>query len=41
MDNIVGSFEFSDFPVVPEKYGLWQEQHVPQVQRARLLEDGT
>lgn len=28
-NNLVGSYEFSDFPLVPEQYGLEAGQHIP------------
>ncbi|KAL4896109.1 hypothetical protein BDV59DRAFT_210772 [Aspergillus ambiguus] len=28
-NNLVGSYEFSDFPMIPEKYGLKSGQHIP------------
>lgn len=28
-NNIVGSYEFSDFPLVPQKYGIKPGQHIP------------
>lgn len=28
-NNIVGSYEFSDYPLIPEKYGLRPGQHIP------------
>jgi cation diffusion facilitator CzcD-associated flavoprotein CzcO len=28
-NNAIGSYEFSDFPMVPEKYGLQRGQHIP------------
>ena len=28
-NNLVGSYEFSDFPLVPEQYGVEQGQHIP------------
>jgi hypothetical protein len=28
-NNIVGTYEFSDFPLVPEKYGIAPGQHIP------------
>lgn len=28
-NNLVGSYEFSDFPLVPENYGIERGQHIP------------
>ncbi|KAM5349440.1 hypothetical protein ACJ41O_005945 [Fusarium nematophilum] len=28
-NNLVGTYEFSDFPLVPEKYGIEPGQHIP------------
>lgn len=28
-NNLIGSYEFSDFPMVPEKYGCRSGQHIP------------
>lgn len=28
-NNLIGSYEFSDFPMVPERYGCTNSQHIP------------
>ena len=30
-NNVVGSYEFSDYPMVPSHYGLQQGQHIPGI----------
>ena len=38
-NNLIGSFEFSDFPMTPSRYGLQRGDHMPGEVVHRYMED--
>ncbi|KAB5581271.1 hypothetical protein GE09DRAFT_1256645, partial [Coniochaeta sp. 2T2.1] len=38
-NNVIGSYEYGDFPMIPEKYGLEPGQHIPGAVVYRYFED--